>query len=88
MLAAATARTGLPLAIICLTTDTSTVIPRSLNEPVWLLPQSLIQRSGTPICLPRRSAQKRLVLPSYMLTTFSSAMVGITHSRMPQTPLP
>ena len=51
-------------------------MPRSLKLPVWLLPHSLTHRSGTPICLPRRSAQKRLVLPSYMLTTFSSRRLG------------
>ena len=32
--AAATARTGLPMARICCTADTRTVMPRSLNEPV------------------------------------------------------
>ena len=46
--AQATARTGLPSAIICRTTETSTVMPRSLNEPVWLLPHILTQRSGRP----------------------------------------
>ena len=32
--AQATARIGFPSAIICFTTDTRTVIPRSLNDPV------------------------------------------------------
>ena len=43
----ATASMGTPSAIICLTTETSTVIPRSLNEPVWELPHCLIHRSST-----------------------------------------
>jgi len=43
---------GFPSAIICFTTLTSTVIPRSLNDPVWLLPQSLSQRSSRPSDLP------------------------------------
>jgi hypothetical protein len=34
----ATAWIGLPSAIICLTVDTSTVIPRSLNDPVCETP--------------------------------------------------
>ena len=59
-----TAEMGAPSEIICFTCDTSTVIPRSLNEPLWVLPQSLIQSSFTPIIFPKRSAQKRLVPPS------------------------
>ena len=51
-LAHATARTGLPFAIICLTVDSSTVMPRSLNEPVWLVPHCLIQRSDSPSDFP------------------------------------
>ena len=43
---------GLPCLIICRTTLTSTVMPRSLNDPVWLLPQSLIHRSGSPRLAP------------------------------------
>src|SRR5579864_2621214 len=43
-----TAWIGEPLTIICLTTLTSTVMPRSLKLPVWLLPQSLIHRSSRP----------------------------------------
>ena len=35
-------------AIICLTALTSTVIPRSLNEPVWLMPHCLTHRSSRP----------------------------------------
>lgn len=75
-----TARTGLPMARICCTAETRTVIPRSLKEPVWLLPLSFTHRSGTPICSPRRVAWKRLVLPSNMLTMLSSWMLGRTHS--------
>src|SRR4030042_1017486 len=62
--AQATALIGAPSLIICLTCDTSTVMPRSLNEPLWELPQSLIQRSFKPSILPNRSAQNRLVPPS------------------------
>src|SRR5215831_18086409 len=65
----ATALMGAPSKIICLTWETSTVIPRSLNEPLWVFPQSLIHRSGSPINFPKRSAQKRLVPPSYNETT-------------------
>ena len=43
---------GWPSAIICRTTLTSTVIPRSLKEPVWLFPQSLIHSSERPNDLP------------------------------------
>ena len=42
----------LPRAIISLTIDSSTVMPRSLNEPVWELPQSLIHSSSSPSCWP------------------------------------
>ena len=62
--AQATALIGAPSEIICLTCDTSTVMPRSLNEPLWVLPHSLIQRSSTPSTLPNRSAQNRFVPPS------------------------
>ncbi len=60
----ATALIGAPSEIICLTCETSTVMPRSLNDPLWVLPQSLIHRSSTPMTLPKRSAQKRFVPPS------------------------
>ena len=78
--AQATACTGEPRAIICLTTLTSTVMPRSLNDPVWLLPDCFTHRSGTPISSPSRAAQKRLVLPSKVLTMLSSSKSGMTHS--------
>ena len=60
----ATALIGAPSEIICLTCDTSTVMPRSLNDPLWVLPHSLIHRSSTPITFPNRSAQNRFVPPS------------------------
>ena len=41
-----------PSLIICLTTDTSTVIPRSLKDPVWELPHCLTHRSSTPSIFP------------------------------------
>ena len=46
--AQAMARTDLPLRIISCTAETSTVIPRSLNDPVWLLPHCLIHTSVKP----------------------------------------
>ena len=55
---------------------------------MWLLPQSLTQRSSTPISLPRRSAQKRLLPPSSVDTTLASSTSGQTISRLPQTELP
>src|SRR3954447_23586490 len=58
--AQATALMDEPSEIICRTVETSTVIPRSLNDPVWLLPHILTQRSESPSCSPYRSAQKRL----------------------------
>src|SRR5918996_1866574 len=82
--AQATALIGVPLAIICLTTETRTVMPRSLNDPVWLLPHCFTQRSLRPIWRPRRSAQNRFVPPSYMEMTFFGSMVGQTHSILPQ----
>src|SRR5690348_15375760 len=83
-----TALMGAPSEIICLTWDTSTVMPRSLNEPLCVLPHSLIQRSSTPINFPKRSAQNRLVLPSYSETMFSLSISGRIHSFLPQTPEP
>src|SRR5215467_13286999 len=84
----ATALMGAPSEIICFTCDTRTVIPRSLNDPLCVLPQSLIQRSSTPMILPKRSAQNRLVPPSYNETTLSSLISGRIHSFLPQTPEP
>src|SRR5512145_220691 len=40
--AQATALIGAPSLIICLTCETSTVMPKSLNEPLCVLPHSLI----------------------------------------------
>ena len=60
----ATAGMGVPSAIICLTIDTSTVMPRSLNEPVCAVPHCLIHRSSRPISSPSRLAQNRLLSPS------------------------
>ena len=81
----ATARIATPWRIICRTRETSTVIPRSLNEPVWELPQSFTHRSLTPSSRPNRSAQKRLVPPSSMDTMLSASTPGQTHSFLPQT---
>ncbi len=69
-----------------LTRLTSTVMPRSLNEPVWLLPHCLTHRSSTPSSRPKRSAQNRLVPPSSRLTMSSSGMLGSTISFLPHTP--
>ncbi len=46
--AQATASIFFPRAIISFTIETSTVMPRSLNEPVWLLPHIFIHRSFMP----------------------------------------
>ena len=48
----ATALMPAPSAIICLTTDTSTVMPRSLNDPVCELPHIFTHRSSSPISRP------------------------------------
>ena len=74
--------------MICRTTDTSTVIPRSLNEPVCELPHSFTHRSFIPSSRPKRSAQKRLVPPSSIDTTESFRTSGHTHSFLPQTDEP
>src|SRR3954470_14855322 len=86
--AQATARTPEPLAIICLTTDTSTVIPRSLKDPVCELPHCLTHRSSSPSSLPNRSAQNRFVPPSSIDTMLSSRIEGSTHSFLPHTAEP
>src|SRR3974390_2763885 len=82
--AQATALIGAPSEIICLTWETRTVMPRSLNEPLWVLPQSLIQRSFKPMTLAKRSAQNRLVPPSYSETTLAFSIWGSIHSFFPQ----
>src|SRR6266446_5572253 len=84
----ATASIARPSAIICFTTETSTVMPRSLKEPVCELPHCLTQRSSTSSCLPYRLAQKRLVLPSKVETMFSLSIKGTTHSFFAHTPEP
>src|SRR5260370_7035925 len=84
----ATAWIGLPCAITCLTTLTSTVMPRSLKLPVWLLPHSLIHRSSRPSVWPYRFAQNRFVPPPSRLTTLLSSPSGPTPSFLPPTPLP
>ena len=43
-----TAASGLPCFLILFTWDTSAVIPRSLKEPVWLLPHCFTHRSFMP----------------------------------------
>ena len=83
--AQATARMLVPSAMIWRTTETSTVMPRSLNDPVCELPHCLIQRSSTPIDRPKRSAQRRLVPPSSIETMHWSGRLGSTHSFLPHT---
>src|SRR4029078_5121150 len=80
-----TARICLPVAIICRTIDTSTVIPRSLDDPVGELPHSFTHTSSTPMPRPKASARKRLVPPSSIETTLLSSISGQTHSFFPQT---
>ena len=48
----ATASMATPSAIICFTTETRTVMPRSLNDPVCEFPHCLTHRSSTWSCLP------------------------------------
>jgi hypothetical protein len=86
--AQATAWTGLPSAIICLTIETSTVIPRSLNDPVCEFPHCFTHRSLSPRTRPKRSAQNRFVPPSSIETMFSSRISGQTHSFLPHTDEP
>src|SRR3954462_12196274 len=80
-----TARICRPLAIIWRTIDTSTVIPRSLNEPVCELPHNFTHTSSIPIPRPKASARNRLVPPSSIDTTLLSSISGHTHSFLPQT---
>ncbi|PON47076.1 hypothetical protein PanWU01x14_246930 [Parasponia andersonii] len=64
-------------------------MPRSLKLPVWLFPQCLTHNSFIPRnCLPKRSAQKRLELPSKALTMSSLSISGSTHSFLLHTPEP
>src|SRR4051812_20063972 len=84
----ATARILRPSEAICFTWLTSTVMPRSLKDPVCELPHCLTHRSGTPISRPKRSAQNRLVPPSSIDTTWSSRTLGATHSFLPHTAEP
>ena len=86
--AQATAGICWPSAIIWLTMETKTVMPKSLNEPVWLLPHCFIHKSSMPSSAPKRSAQSKLLPPSYMETTFSSSTRGQTISFLPHTELP
>ena len=84
----ATARTGAPSAIICLTTETSTVMPRSLNDPVCELPH----------CLTHRSLEAELAAEALGPEHVRAALVhrhdvlvassGQTHSFLPHTPEP
>ena len=77
-----------PLRIIWRTTDTSTVMPRSLNDPVCEFPHCFTHSSLSPTSAPKRSAQNRLVPPSSIETMFSSSTAGQTHSFLPQTAEP
>ncbi len=86
--AQATARTPPPSATICLTTETRTVIPRSLKEPVCEFPHCFTHRSSTPSSRPKRSAQNMFVPPSSIETTLSFRISGQIHSFLPQTPEP
>src|SRR5918994_5391505 len=81
----ATARTDLWSATICRTTETSTVMPRSLKDPVCDWPHILIHSSSIPSSRPKRSAHIRLVPPSSIETMFSSRTPGQTHSFLPHT---
>ena len=72
-----------------LTWLTKTVMPKSLKLPVWLIPQCLTQSSFMfKNSLPKRSAQKRLELPSKAETMSSGSISGSTHSFLLHTPEP
>ena len=86
--AQATARIVPPSSMICRTTDTRTVMPRSLNDPVCELPHSFTHSSSIPSSRPNRSAQSRFVPPSSIETTAVSLISGHTHSLLPQTDEP
>ena len=66
----------LAVAIICRTTDTSTVIPRSLKDPVCELPHCLTHRSSMPSWSPNRRPDIRFVPPSSIDTMFSRELRG------------
>jgi hypothetical protein len=69
---------------------TSTVMPRSLNEPVWEMPQCFTHRSFIPPrwSRPSRSAQNRFELPSNRETMWSGSISGSTNSFLDHTPDP
>src|SRR5436853_4109072 len=54
---------------ISLTIETRTVMPRSLNEPVWDVPHCLILSSPTPYSLAKGSERISGELPSPRETT-------------------
>ncbi len=65
-------RSPTPPIIIWLTALTSTVIPRSLNEPVWLTPHCLTHRSSIPSDFASRGEGISGVKPSPRVTMFSA----------------
>ena len=67
---------------------TSTVIPRSLNDPVCEFPHCFTHRSVIPSSFPNRSAQNKFEFPSNILTISSSPSCGSTNSFLLHTPDP
>ena len=69
--------------------ETSTVMPRSLNDPVWVLPHCLTQRSSRPISLAVALGPEEVRAALVHARRCSRlAGYGITHSFLPQTPDP
>ena len=77
-----------PRAIICLTIDTRTVMPRSLNDPECEVPHCLTRTSPRPSACAKRGTGVRCVPPSSIDTMCSRARPGATHSCLPHTPEP
>src|SRR4026208_1507619 len=61
----APASIGAPLTIISFTTETSTVMPRSLKDPVWELPHCLIQILDAHLLVAALCPQERRDGPSH-----------------------
>ena len=83
----AIARIGLPAATIAWTCETSTVMPRSLNDPECDVPHCLTRRSPSPRSFANRGIGVRCEQPSPNVMTCARGRFGATHSRLPHTPL-
>ena len=72
----ATARMGTPRARMCLTADTSTVMPQSLKLPVGDTPHSFKSRLASPSSAPMRGSGLSGTLPSPSETMSSTGSCG------------